>query len=395
MKTELRIAFLSEKSPFNLEHWSGTIHSFHVALSRYVGSVNVLTPRLPRYLRALQLANQYFRILFCERLGVGQSSILLSLAYGAFYRRAIRKSGCNVIFAPIAAAEIGYLQTDVPIVYVSDTTFRAQENYYYKSSEISRLTRWEGHHLQKRAIRNADALVFSNQWAFDSAVNIYGADPSKLHVIPFGANINEAPPLESLHSGSKDGKCRLLFVSKDWNRKGGDIAYEAFLALRKTGVNAELTVVGCVPGPIYAHEDLHVVPYLDKINPAERAILNQYYLDADFFLLPTRAECSAIVFCEAAAFGLPVVTTETGGVPTVVHDGESGILLPLEARGDAYADVIFQLWNEPDAYRVMRRKSRQRYEETLNWKSWAESIRPIMEHLVEQHAKDADSRLNA
>jgi glycosyltransferase involved in cell wall biosynthesis len=298
-----------------------------------------------------------------------------------------------VVFAPIAATEIGYLQTDVPIVYVSDTTFRAQENYYYKSSEISRLTRREGHHLQKRAIRNADALVFSSQWAFDSAVNIYGADPSKIHVIPFGANIDEVPPLESLRDGSRDGKCRLLFVGKDWNRKGGDIAYETFLALRMKGVDAELTVIGCMPGPRYAHDNLHIVPYLNKMDPTERFTLNKYYLDADFFLLPARAECSAIVFCEAASFGLPAVTTDTGGVTTIVQNGESGIVLPLEARGDTYADAIFRLWNQPDDYRAMRRKSRQRYEKTLNWKSWAESIRPIMEQLV-QDAQGGEIRMN-
>ena len=392
MKTELRIAFLSEKSPFDIGHWSGTIHYLYVGLSSYVGSVKVLTPRLPRYLRALQLTNQFFRFLFCERMGVAQSSIILSLAYGPFYRRAIRKSGCNVIFAPIAAGEIGYLQTDVPIVYLSDTTFRAQENYYYKSSEISRLTRWEGHHLQQRVIRNADALVFSSQWASDSAVNIYGADPSKIHMIPFGANIESVPPLESLSDGSKDGKCRLLFVGKDWIRKGGDIAYETFLELRKRGVDAELTVIGCIPGPKYAHNSLHVIPYLNKMDPAERAALNKHYLDADFFLFPTRAECSGIVYCEAACFGLPSVTTDTGGVTTIVQNGESGIVLPLEAGGDAYADAIFRLWNEPDNYRAMRRKSRQRYEKTLNWRSWAESIRPIMEKLVQERAKDVDTQ---
>jgi len=281
----------------------------------------------------------------------------------------------------------------VPIVYLSDTTFRAQENYYYKSSEISRWTRWGGNHLQKRAIRTADALVFSSRWAADSAVNLYGADPSKIHVIPFGANIDEVPSLESLRDGSKDGKCRLLFVGKDWNRKGGDIAYETFLALRKRGVDAELTVIGCVPGPGYAHDHLHVVPYLNKTDPAERSTLYKYYLDADFFLFPTRAECSGIVYCEAASFGLPAVTTDTGGVTTCVHNGESGVVLPLEARGDAYADAILRLWNAPEEYRAMRRKSRQLYEETLNWKSWAEAIRPIMEKLV-QDAKGGEKYMN-
>ncbi len=382
----LEIGFLSEKNPLDKSQWSGTIHYLYDSLRKHSGNVTILSERYPLRFRLLWHAVRFQRNLLGERLGINES-VIRSFACRGFYRRAIRRSGCSVIFAPIASTETAYLETDVPIVYLSDTTFKAQENYYYESSEISRLTRWEGNLLQQRVIRRADALVYSNHWAAESAIKVYGADPSKIHVIPFGANIDDVPPQPSLRSGSTDGKCRLLFVSRDWVRKGGDIAYEAFLAPRSQGIDAEFTAIGCEPTPKREHPNLRVIPFLNKKDPAQKAVLDRFYLESDFFLLPTRAECSAIVFCEAAAFGLPVVTTDTGGVTTIVLDQVTGIVLPLEAQGESYAEAIFDLWNSPREYQAMRTKSRERYDETLNWESWGKAVRRIMEDLLMTRAK--------
>jgi glycosyltransferase involved in cell wall biosynthesis len=379
----LKIGFLSEKNPLDKAHWSGTIHYLHRSLRKYTGNVEIIGERIPLHLRLLWHAVKIARGLFGERLGINES-VIRSLAYIGFYRRAIRRSGCEVIFAPIASTEIAFLQTDLPIIYLSDGTFGAHENYFYKSCEITRLTRWEGNLLQKRVIRRADALIYSSQWAANSAINLYGADPSKVHVIPFGANIDEdeVPPRENLRGGSTDGKCRLLFVGRKWLPKGGDIAYDAFLALRSGGIDAELTVIGCEPTPKREHPNLRVIPFLNKKDPAHKALLDRFYLEADFFLLPTRKECFGIVFCEAAAFGLPAVTTHTGGVSDVVLDQVTGIVLPLKAQGESYADAIFDLWNNPVEYQAMRTKSRERYEQALNWENWGKAVRTIMEDLL-------------
>ncbi|WP_137463714.1 glycosyltransferase, partial [Escherichia coli] len=51
-------------------------------------------------------------------------------------------------------------------------------------------------------------------------------------------------------------------------------------------------------------------------------------------LLPTIADCYGMVFCEAAAFGLPVVATDTGGVSSIVINERTGILIkdPLDYK---------------------------------------------------------------
>src|SRR5207245_1514583 len=129
----------------------------------------------------------------------------------------------------------------------------------------------------------------------------------------------------------------------------------------------ELIVCGCTPPEGVAHERLKVIPFLDKNDDKQRKELEQLLMSADFLLLPTRAEAYGLVFCEASAFGLPVIATNTGGVPEIVREGENGFLLPYEARGDAYAEVIARVYHNDERYAELVRASRAAFEERLNW----------------------------
>ena len=60
--------------------------------------------------------------------------------------------------------------------------------------------------------------------------------------------------------------------------------------------------------------------------------------------MPTRADCTPISFCEAASYGLPVISTDTGGVAAVVEPGETGILLPLNASAEQYEFALYPIW---------------------------------------------------
>ena len=237
---------------------------------------------------------------------------------------------------------------------------------------------WEGNLIERRAIRRAAAAVFATDWAAQSALNDYGADPRKVHVIPFGANLEEVPPRDEALRRTRSSGCRLVFVGADWGRKGGDIAYETLLELEKRGVAAELVVCGCHPPDGLAHARLTVIPYLDKANPDQRARLARLLSWADFFLLPTRAECSGIVFCEANAFGLPVLATDTGGVSCVLTAGRNGILMPLAARGYDYAELLVRLHRDEVRYRSLVQGARAAFEDRFTWDLWGERIATIL-----------------
>ena len=99
--------------------------------------------------------------------------------------------------------------------------------------------------------------------------------------------------------------------------------------------------------------------------------------------MPTRAECYGIVFCEANAYGLPVITTDTGGVSSIIENGVNGFMLPFEAKSEEYYKVIADLISDDLKLRRMSETSRKKYLKDLNWKQWGKQMKEI---LIQTHA---------
>ena len=98
--------------------------------------------------------------------------------------------------------------------------------------------------------------------------------------------------------------------------------------------------------------------------------------------MPSRQECAAIAFCDANHFGLPVITTNTGGITSFVKNGVNGYTLSVTSKSEEYAKLIFEIYNDETRYQNLCEVSRQFYEEKLNWKVWAmefkKQISPIL-----------------
>ena len=109
--------------------------------------------------------------------------------------------------------------------------------------------------------------------------------------------------------------------------------------------------------------------------------MSRLYRDADFFLLPTRADCFPIVFCEAAAHGVPSIARATGGVPSAIIEGETGILVPPTGTKDDYATVIAEVFAQPERLARLKRSSRDAYETRLNWQAWSQRLTELMQAL--------------
>lgn len=373
-----RVGFVSLRSPHDRKSWSGTNYQLFRALQRVFDDVVfVQIPRTRLIERTRGLVNRLKS--FLGDHGEVIQSVPISILYGREYRKAILAAECDVVFAPAASTEIAYLNSPVPVVYLTDTTFEAMVDYYYPKSEVHAVSHWQANNIEGRALNRASAVIFSNDWAMKSAVEHYHADPRKMSVIPFGANLDDVPPADQLNRGSKDGVCRLLFVGRDWKRKGGQIALDAFdlLATKHGNSKFELTIVGCAPPEPASKPGLTIIPHIDKNKPGGLERIEELYRNANMFLLPTQAECSAVAFCEAAAYGLPVVTTDTGGTATIVADGVTGALLPVESGPEKFAEKIDELWRDPNLGN-MRSQARQRYDEMLNWNSWATKTREVI-----------------
>jgi glycosyltransferase involved in cell wall biosynthesis len=134
------------------------------------------------------------------------------------------------------------------------------------------------------------------------------------------------------------------------------------------------------------------IPFLDKNKKEEAEQLQQVFMRTDFLLLPTRAECAGIVFSEASAWGIPSITTDTGGVTTYVKDGINGYALPMQAKAESYADLICKLYKEKTCLEELKQSSRDFYDHHLSWEHWGEQFRQIARGLVNQYSLSAEDK---
>lgn len=374
------IAFLTSTDPGDRLSWSGIHYYMARALQQHCGNVTPIGPIPHPPLPSIRLANKLLA-LFTDKRYMRSRTLRMSKKLGRAADKRLAGGLFDLIFAPSSCVEIAHLRSGLPVVYSSDSTFDQLHGYYEAFSNLVPSSERQANQIEQLAIDRAELILYPSHWAASSALRRYNADPRKVRVIPFGANIDWSPTTDDATNNAPSGSCNLLFVGVDWRRKGGDIAYETLLRLVDKGVPARLTVVGCVPPENVRHENLRVVPSINKNSPRDHELLSSLYAGAHFLLLPTRADCFGIVFCEANAWGVPVIAADTGGVSGAVRSGENGFLLPLSARGWEYCDLILRLLADRRRYLDFRRQARAAFEERLNWNAWARSVRESLDAL--------------
>ena len=377
MKPPVRIGFVSAAGPEDIRAQSGIPWFMRQALERYCGKVDHLGPLQPWIARPLHLASRASQRLSRRYRFIDTNGERLSRAYARLLSPRIVSADNDWLFAPYASAEIAYLETTKPIVYYSDATFRIMCDYYPGFTGLSRRSRRAGDELERRAIDRATIACFASDWAAASARRDYGAPPDKVVVVPMSANFLDPPPVESLRFDRDGASIRLLFVGVDWERKGGPIAYDTLVALRCMGMKATLTVVGCAPPARINGAGVSILGFLSKSRPDQRATLEAVFRDADVLIAPTSAECYGCVFVEAAAFALPSVATNTGGVSSAMAGGASGLLLPPGSTGQQYAEAIMDVMADPCRYHALRVSARRAFDTQLSWTAWSRRMNEL------------------
>lgn len=194
----------------------------------------------------------------------------------------------------------------------------------------------------------------------------------QMYVIPQGINQHYA----LLQSSCNDP---IIFslgaISK---RKGHVLLVKAFELLCKHVPNAKLIIAGIVAERDYYDELLQCIQESQYANQIQLSInlsqeqIFEIYQSAKIFALHSQEESQGIVFAEAMAVGLPIVSTKVGGIPFVVTHGETGLLAEYEDV-EAFATNMSILLQNNDLYDLMAKNGKM---ESLNylWDSIADRI---------------------
>ena len=239
---------------------------------------------------------------------------------------------------------------------------------------------------EREAARRATGIIYGAQWAKDDAVRRFGVEPERVHVQPMGAAWAPEENDEALRArvlARPRDRVELLFVAKEWERKGGPLALEIARGLRASGRVGEvrLNIVGVRPE--LAPEDAGLVRMfgmLRRSDAHESSQLRELLLDSHFLVVPTLAECFGLVFAEAQAFALPPVSRAVEAVPSVVLDGNTGLLEPKDAGPEPYVRRILQLLEgNREGYMQMALAGRRHFHERLNWPAFGRGAVQIVE----------------
>jgi len=384
----LRIAFVADEycNPREIGAWSGLPYFVWQALQKQGVELTRIALQSDSREAVRLLKFSAAKLLTGHRYLRDREPALLR-AYARQIEARLAEQHFDFLFCP-ATAPIAYLKTKVPIAFWVDASFAGMLDFYESFSRLHSSSIREGHAADAAAVERSALAIYSSDWAAKSAARAYQADPARLHVVRFGANLKTCPTTAEIHDAiACRGRetCRLLLIGVDWKRKGADLAVRTLLELEKLGVKAQLTIIGCkAPSDTALPPNVEVLGFVSKGTEAGRRLIERHLRESHFFLMPSRAEAYGLVFCEASAFGLPCVATAVGGVAAIVEDGVNGWLLPLDAPAAAYAGKLYALWRDPAIYAAAARNGRRLFDERLNWDVAAEAVIALMrKHLLE------------
>lgn len=240
-------------------------------------------------------------------------------------------------------------------------------------SEQAIQVRSPGLFLRRAAVRSfADRIVAVSD-AVGRSLVASGADPARIRVIPGGVDLQEFEAVKPLEPGVVGAFGRLS------REKGFDILLTAMSQLRD---RASLILGGDGPQAAALRQQV------TELRLNDSAELTGFVADVPVFLgrlgifaQPSRSEGLGLTIVQAMAAGRPVVATRVGGIPEVVVDGETGLLVPPEDPG-ALAAALRRLLADPALARRLGDAGRRRAREHFSARRMAQQTAAMYGELV-------------
>lgn len=208
-------------------------------------------------------------------------------------------------------------------------------------------------------------LIFANS-SF-TAKKIKSIHPCPVEISPYGTTLS-GKSSGKLHP--IQGKFKILFVGRHIERKGLDILLKAAKLLPADSFEVRIAGEGDLTKSL--KEKSKNIPNVVFTGKLSRKELEQEYENANAFVLPAIVDSKGdteglgVVLIEAAEYNLPIVASNVGGIPDVIIDNETGILLP-EKDPKALAEAFEELAeNKLFAERLVR-KAMAHIQKNFSW----------------------------
>lgn len=269
-------------------------------------------------------------------------------------------------------------QVPCPVVYFSDGAAHDIVDLYPQFSCLPESEKAALIRAEELAVARSELIIVHSEWAAQSFIEKAGAGPEKVHVVPFGINddvISQGLEPARFEPGSP---IEVIFIGREWERKGLPTSVKAIDELNARGVRAHLSIFGCVPPDRVLSENTTCYGPFDRSRPDEAKRLEEAFIRAHVHILPSLSECYGCSPGEAAYFYTPSIVTDVNGLPEAVLDGVTGAVISPMCEIEEIVKVIMSWSQSPDEYLKLCLNARRDAESRLSIKAWGQSVNRII-----------------
>lgn len=335
--------------------WSGTGYSIYKALKKYFEVEDIPIPE-----------DNLFYKCYKKLIGGKSSSHTKDILKKRKFLNNICKEKMVFQFAEYVnhPSAKTYIYQDLNVEYLLMLSRNNQELYQYAWGNKCDANFWVDRcNLQNEYYQSATGIFCMGHWLKEYLIKECNIPYEKVVHVGGGINLK----LDKIHPTKNKTKTKILFVGRDFKRKGGFITIEAFKLLKRQMPNAELFVAGPKENPI--KENIAGFHYLGDLNFDE---VNRYFNECDIFCMPSYFEAYGLVFVEALASGLPCIGRDCYEMPYFIEEGKTGLLLKNDSAEELAGKMYELLTN--DTYKNNVAAKKEWYIKEYSWDTVAERM---------------------
>lgn len=343
--------------------WSGTNYGLYVALSKIFQIKEI---ELQDY--KANLISRVLNKILCYSSDFGVKNIINN-------RNRILKSLHNDKSVFFQFSEIvpdsdyfsTYIYQDLSVSYVKYMSENDKKTFkysgFYNNSKTAIDNRYQ---MQNEYYKNCKGIFTKGKWLEKDLIYRCGFPKDKVHHVGGGINLDYKLISPKVKTNNK-----ILFVGRDFKRKGGYIVYDAFKILKSKIPNVELHIAGPAQNPIKDPIDGYFY-YGDS----DHDKLSELFNMCDIFCMPSYFEAYGLVFIEALVYGLPCIGRNAYEMPYFIKDNETGLLLKNDSP-DELAQLMERLLFDNEIKRNVV-SNRDNYIKEYSWDSVAQRIHNVI-----------------
>ncbi len=266
-----------------------------------------------------------------------------------------------------------------------------------RSLGLPLVVHFHGYDTSMRSVLDENAQAYSAVFRYAAAVIAVsremerkliamGAPAEKVHYNPYGIDCRQFAGAEPASASPV-----FLAVGRFVEKKGPQLTIQAFARVHREHPEARLRIIG--DGPLLAEcralaQQLGVVDAVTFLGPQPRSVVREEMRLARCFVQHSLeaasgdSEGTPVAVLEAGASGLPVVSTRHGGIPDVVIEGKTGLLVD-ERDVDGMATEMLRMIEKPELAARMGEAARRRIETTFSQDRSLGRLWSIIESCIE------------